>query len=461
MPSVDAALPGSPRARSCGTKTWSRVASERGRLASSECTGIRPASAAGTTNAPMSSPARAMTTTSVVPSAARTPNLTPVRSQPPSAGSAVIVTSSSAQARGWSASATVPAMAPEATAERKRCCCSGVPTSRTMGANWVTVARSGPGAMARPSSSTTTAVSRIGQADAPELLGDGEGGPVEGHHGAPQLFGSLTGLDDGADDIDGALLLEERADGGTQFFLLIRELELHRTPFPAVPVAFPTPCPRPRPGSGRVYLTPLSVSGPRATFTTPCCLGRTWAGCALGGRRSEAQARTGDAGLGATRGSAIGECPRPSRDTEVRSPTLSGAPLAQRQSNGLLIRRFRVRIPRGALDQNPSSEHQRPLFTVSLLMPALNSLLQPGDGLDAGQQSRFCGGSREAAPVDVSSADSRQRFRMHVSVHLSSSHLVSSYYGSDRTSEEGPLDHPLSFQGITSRSTHRLCLVAV
>jgi hypothetical protein len=30
-------------------------------------------------------------------------------------------------------------------------------------------------------------------------------------------------------------------------------------------------------------------------------------------------------------------------------PTLSGAPLAQRQSNGLLIRRFRVRIPRGAL----------------------------------------------------------------------------------------------------------------
>ena len=52
MPSVDAALPGSPRAQSCGTKTWSRVASERGRLASSDCTGIRPASAAGTTNTP-------------------------------------------------------------------------------------------------------------------------------------------------------------------------------------------------------------------------------------------------------------------------------------------------------------------------------------------------------------------------------------------------------------------------
>ena len=75
-----------------------------------------------------------------------------------------------------------------------------------------------------------------GEPDAAVLLGDGQGGPVEGHHGAPQLFGGLTGLDDGAHDVDGALLFEERADRGTQFFLLIRELELHRTPFPAVPV---------------------------------------------------------------------------------------------------------------------------------------------------------------------------------------------------------------------------------
>ena len=144
-----------------------------------------------------------------------------------------MVTSSSAQARGWSASATVPAMAPDATSERKRCCCSGVPTSRTMGANWVTVASSGPGATARPSSSTTTAVSENGQADAAVLLGDGQGGPVEGDHGAPELLGCLAGLDDGAHHVDGALLLEERADRGTQLFLLSRELELHRTPFPA------------------------------------------------------------------------------------------------------------------------------------------------------------------------------------------------------------------------------------
>ena len=79
------------------------------------------------------------------------------------------------------------------------------------------------------------------QADPAVLLGDGQGGPVEGHHGAPQLLGGLPGLDDGAHHVDGALLFEERADRGTQLFLLTRELELHRTPFPALPVASPTP----------------------------------------------------------------------------------------------------------------------------------------------------------------------------------------------------------------------------
>ena len=62
------------------------------------------------------------------------------------------------------------------------------------------------------------------------------------------------------------------------------------------------------------------------------------------------RARAGDGGGGA----------RSNRlpDGGGRSPTLCGAPLAQRQSNGLLIRRFRVRIPRGAL-RNPGEEHYR------------------------------------------------------------------------------------------------------
>jgi hypothetical protein len=64
----------------------------------------------------------------------------------------------------------------------------------------------------------------------------------------------------------------------------------------------------------------------------------------LGGRQSVAQARTGDAGAWtAGEWATLPNVGGP-------SPTLSGAPLAQRQSNGLLIRRFRVQIPRGALD---------------------------------------------------------------------------------------------------------------
>ena len=257
-----------------------------------------------------------------------------------------MVTSSSAQARGWSASATVPATAPEATPERNRCCCSGVPTSRTMGANWVTVARSGPGGDGPAQLLDDDGRLEDGQADAAVLLGDGQGGPVEGDHGAPQLLGRLAGLDDGADGVDGTLLFEERADRGTQLFLLSRELELHRTPFPALPVASPTPCRAAGARrSGRVYLTPLSASVARATFTPPRFLGRTWAGCALGGspvRGASPDRRRGGRARGSTSSPAL-------PDDGVRSPTLSGAPLAQRQSNGLLIRRFRVRIPRGAL----------------------------------------------------------------------------------------------------------------
>ena len=80
-----------------------------------------------------------------------------------------------------------------------------------------------------------------GQPDTTELRGDGQGGPVEGDHGTPQLLGGVAGLDNGAHEVDGAFLLEERADRGTQLLLLTRELELHRTPSPAPPVATPNP----------------------------------------------------------------------------------------------------------------------------------------------------------------------------------------------------------------------------
>ena len=121
-----------------------------------------------------------------------------------------------------------------------------------------------------------------GQADAAVLLGDGQGGPVEGDHGAPELLGRLAGLDDGAHHIDGALLLEERADRGTQLLLLTRELELHRTPSPASPVASPIPSGASGAArSGRVYLTPLSASGSVLPSRRPFS-GKDVVGCALG-----------------------------------------------------------------------------------------------------------------------------------------------------------------------------------
>ena len=88
------------------------------------------------------------------------------------------------------------------------------------GANCVTVARSGPGAMTRPSSSTTHGRLDEGQANATVVLGNGQGGPVRGDHGGPELLGRLARLDDGAHELDGAFLLEEGADRGTQLLLL-------------------------------------------------------------------------------------------------------------------------------------------------------------------------------------------------------------------------------------------------
>ena len=115
----------------------------------------------------------------------------------------------------------------------------------------------------------------------------------------PHSFSGATPVSTTArDDLDGALLLEEGTDRGTQFFLLSRELELHRTPFPALPVASPTSS-RAIPGaarSGRVYLTPMSVSAALCYLHDAPFSGKDVVGCALGGRRSEAQARTGDAG---------------------------------------------------------------------------------------------------------------------------------------------------------------------
>ena len=267
-----------PVHRRRGTKTWSRVASARGRLASSECTGVRPASAAGTTNAPTPSPARAMTTMSVVPSAARMPELLS-RQGPPAIGwlgrHGDVV---DRPARGWSASATVAGNGARGHAGEEALLLLGGADLAHHGSELGDRGQERPRGDGPAQLLDDDGRLENGQADAAVLLGDGQGGPVEGHHGAPQLLGGLAGLDDGAHDVDGAFLLEERADRGAQFFLLTRELELHRTPFPAcrLPLGRP-PAPQGAGRSGRVYLTPMSASVPVLPSRRPVFWeGRGW-----------------------------------------------------------------------------------------------------------------------------------------------------------------------------------------
>ena len=327
IPRVDAALPGSPRARSCGTNTWSRVASARGRLASSECTGVRPASAVGTTNAPMPWPARATTMTSVVPSAAMMPIFRPVRDHPPSTGSAIKVTSSRDHARGWSASATAPAMAPVATPGQETLLLFCGADLAHHGCELRDRGQEGTGGDSAAKLFHDDGRLQNGEADAAVLLGDGQSGPVEGNHGAPQFLGGLARLDDGAHDVDGAFLLEERADGGTQFFLFTRELELHRTPSPGLAGCLFGAVRHPH---GRQQ---IGASVPDANVSLRCL-------CYLHAAPFSGKERGwvcpgGSPVRGASPGPATrGACCNGAMlaDTEGRSPTLSGGPLAQRQA---------------------------------------------------------------------------------------------------------------------------------
>ena len=332
-----------PRARSSGTSTRSSLALQRGRLASSERTGARPASAAGTTKAPTPSPARATTATSAVPAGATSPSLVPSRTQPPSARSAVMVTSPSDHPRGVVGHRHGPGDGTGGQLREKALALVGradLPDHRgELGER----GEQGPGGDGAAQLLDDDGGLDDGEAEATVLLGNRQRRPVERDHGAPQALGRFAALDDGTDQFERALLVEERTDGRAQLLLLAREFELHRPPFPAVPVCRFDPRSRlPQAGrSGRVYLTTVSASLVLPSRRT--VFWEAMEGCTRGGRRSGMQARTGETGARIV----VVEPSLPGR--EVRSPTLSGAPLAQRQSNGLLIRRFRVQIPRGAL----------------------------------------------------------------------------------------------------------------
>ena len=137
-----------------------------------------------------------------------------------------------------------------------------------------------------------------GEADATVLLGDGQGGPIERDHGAPELLGWLARLHHRTDELHGALLLEERTDRGAQLFLLGRELELHRPPFTALAgCRSDRRCTTAAPGRSGPSVPDAHVSLPWRVL--PSRRSVFWeAGHREppGGRRSEAQARAGDFG---------------------------------------------------------------------------------------------------------------------------------------------------------------------
>ena len=221
----------------------------------------------------------------------------PLRTQAPSARSATMVTSSRAHPRGWSANATDPVTAPEATCDKKRCRCSAVPTSRTMGANWVTVASSGPGAMARPNSSTTTAISTKERPMPPSSSGMVRAGQSSATI-EPQSFsgGSPVSTTARTSSTGHSFWRNERTEvrssscsvvNSSSTALLSRHGRLpDRSPFHVAAPGRP----------GRVYLTPMSASPPLCYLHGAPFSGKQGIGCPRGGRRSEAQARAGDFG---------------------------------------------------------------------------------------------------------------------------------------------------------------------
>ncbi len=224
-----------------------------------------------------------------------------------------------------------------------------------------------------------------GESDATVLLRYGERGPVETHHRVPEIRRRLPALYDRADDRQGALLFEKGAHGVTQLLLVAREFELHTNPFlPSRPATGPVKpaasvadeslrpwCYRPF----RIVSWDERLGGPRrgrrsiGSCVGPAKPGRPAPLLALPQSWRQPTRATHRIGSGRLPrpSDRLPPTPRPPDQVPADAPTLSDAPLAQRQSNGLLIRRFRVQIPRGAPAQSPGESVARGALRVSEL----------------------------------------------------------------------------------------------
>ena len=183
-----------------------------------------------------------------------------------------------------------------------------------------------------------------GEADAAVLLGDGQGGPVEGDHGAPRASRApaRSPRRPARPRRGHSFSRNERTEERSSSCSLVNSSSTALPSRRCRKLFDPRSMPAARRQNGasvpdaRVSLPGLVLPSRRSVFWE---VGR---GVPPGGSpvRGASPGRR-CRGLG-------GAVTTPLRVGDGRSPTLFGAPLAQRQSNGLLIRRFRVRIPRGA-----------------------------------------------------------------------------------------------------------------
>ena len=201
---------------------------------------------------------RPATTTWSTDEPSTTNRFVPRSTQPAPSGSNTVAIVAGRQPTPCSATASVPVRTPDATAARTGSACSGGAASRTAGTSCDTVGSSGPGAITRPSSSTTTARSTNPSPIPPQRSGIVSAGQSRSSirfHSA--LASSPRSTIPRISAIGHSRSSTARTDRA-QLVLLGREVQLHSL------VSLPRPV---RARGGRA--SPSAVSGSEST-TTSC-----------------------------------------------------------------------------------------------------------------------------------------------------------------------------------------------
>ncbi len=171
---------------------------------------------------------RATTTRTSARCASSTKSFVPLRTQPPGAGLAVVVTPAASHRPLGSVQASAVLARPAAILGSHASFWAEEPASRMVRPPRRTVDTNGPGITARPISSIKTVRSTKPRPAAPVRLGKHEAEPALLGHLGPELIGDTGRLRHPlAHKLRRALVLEKLARGGTKKLLLVVEAEIH------------------------------------------------------------------------------------------------------------------------------------------------------------------------------------------------------------------------------------------